>query len=480
MHPLLDGFQETVARHGARLAAGDPTLSLDYPSFQAAAMGLSRHVAACTQRPHVGILAPSSTVGALSIFACWYADKTPVPLNFLLAPEELSRIVRDAELDCAIAADRFAPLASAVGVTPLVPTPELLAPGRVEPPGHQPGDLAVILYTSGTTGQPKGVCLSFDNLVRNARACVEHARIDPQQVFLGVLPQFHCFGFTGMTITPLLLGASVHYLPRFSPLGIVQGIAQTRATVFMAVASMYTALAAAKSADRQAFASLRLAISGGEPLPRRTAEQFAQRFGIELLEGYGLTETSPVVTLNTPWCKRTGSVGRPLPGVQVQAVDPQGRPLGPDQEGELTVRGHCVMLGYYKRPQETAAVLRDGVLWTGDIGKLDADGFVYITGRAKELIIIGGENVAPREIEDVLLTHPAVAEAAVIGVPDELRGEAPLAWVILREGASATPLELREFCRQRLAGYKVPREVRIAADLPRSPTGKVLKRALSA
>ena len=246
----------------------------------------------------------------------------------------------------------------------------------------------------------------------------------------------------------------------------------------MAIPSMYAAVANLKNADRDAFASLALAISGGEPLPGPLFQAFQQRFGVTLYEGYGMTESSPVVSINTPWGNRPGSVGRAIPGVTVTAVDDCGTVLPAGQTGELVVRGHCVMQAYLNKPAETAAAVRDGGLWTGDVGHVDADGYVHITGRAKEMIIVGGENVFPREIEAVLSAHPAVRESAVIGVPDAIRGELPAAFVILKEDASATETELRDFCRTRLAGYKTPRWVRIATELPRSPTGKILKRAL--
>jgi len=505
VHPLLDIFERTVERSGDRLAAGDANLTLDYASFRAVAAGLAPRVAALSERPHVGILAPTSTAGAVAIFACWYAGKTPVPLNFLLGPAELGKIIRDADLDAALTVAPFEPALKSVGIRTLLLDAETLRAGAgaavvarsaTPVPPRQPHDLAVILYTSGTAGDPKGVCLSFENIVRNVQASIEHARLTPDQVLLSVLPQFHSFGFTAKIVLPLLLGATVWFQPRFSPLAVVQTIAEKRVNVFMAVASMYAAIAKLKHADPGAFCSLGLAISGGEALPMSVALAFKERFGVDLMEGYGLTETSPVVSINVPWAHRLGSVGRPIPGVEVYAVDAGGGRLPADAEGELLIRGHCVMQGYHNKPQATAAVLRDGALHTGDLGRVDPDGFLYITGRAKDLIIVGGENVAPREIEEVLLSHPAVAEAVVVGVRDEVRGEVPVAYVILKDGAAAmdaagatagdrasatraTESELRSFCRERLAGYKAPREVHIVRDLPRGPTGKVLKRELS-
>lgn len=478
MHPLLDQFDQVCAARPQRTAVRDQNLMLDYPGLRAAAMGLAQRLAAATTQPRVGVLAPTSAAGAAAILAAWYAGKAVVPLNFLLAPNELTRVIRDAGLDLVLAVDALAAGAQAAGVRTLPLEAQTLRPGSCPAPAAQPRDVAVVLYTSGTSGDPKGVCLSFDNLVRNAAACIEHARLTPDQVFLGLLPQFHSFGFTALTVTPLLLGASVYYLPRFSPTTVVQTVAEQRVNVLMAIPSMLAAIANLKQAGREQFAALSLTISGGEPLPPRVYHAFQERFGVTIYEGYGMSESSPVVSLNTPWANRPGSVGRPIPGVSVTVGDEQGRPLGPGQTGELVIRGHGVMLGYHNQPAATAAAIRAGGLHSGDLGHVDADGFIHITGRAKELIIVGGENVYPREVENVLLEHPAVAEAAVIGVADEVRGELPAAFVIPREGASVTEAELRELCRARLAGYKVPRWVCVRPELPRSPTGKILKRAL--
>ncbi|MEW6249596.1 MAG: AMP-binding protein, partial [Planctomycetota bacterium] len=372
----------------------------------------------------------------------------------------------------------FTPLTAGAGLKSITLDRDVLAPAQPCVPRVALGDVATVIYTSGTAGEPKGVCLTFDNLAQNIAACTEAAGLGQGEVFLSLLPQFHAFGLTTNTLLPLTLGATVHYLPRFTPTAVVSVIAEQRVTVFITVASMFTALAAMKDAKSEHFGSITHAVSGGEPLSMPTARRFEERFGKPICEGYGMTEASPVVTLNRPNARRLGSVGPPLPGVSVQAVDSEGRALPPGADGELLVRGHCVMRGYLNRPEQTAAAVRGGVLHTGDIGRLDADGFVYITGRAKDMLIVGGENVFPAEIESVLLEHPAVAEAAVIGVPDDLRGEVPVAFVIPAEGAAAEGNALRAFCRERLAGYKVPRDVRVSAELPRGPTGKVLKRAL--
>ncbi|NLG42566.1 MAG: long-chain fatty acid--CoA ligase [Phycisphaerae bacterium] len=484
MNPLLDAFEKVCAERGGALAAGDQAVAFNYQTLRAVAAGLAEQIEARTQQSQVGILAPTSAVGAAAIFACWYAGKVPVPLNFLLSPAEMGRIIRDAELDFILTVPHFQAAAAATGLNHLVLTPESLTPAQATRPvdrsrrDARADDVAAILYTSGTSGDPKGVCLSYENLTRNALACIEHAHIRPDHVWLSPLPQFHTFGFTVLTVTPLLLGSTVWYLPRFSPAALAQIVAEKKVSVLIAIPSMFAAVLNLKSAQREMFQTLEYTISGGEPLPEKVYRGFLERFGVAICEGYGLTETAPVVSMNMPWDNRPGSVGRPIPGVSVTVVDEDGAELPAGQTGELVVRGHGVMLGYYHNPEATAEVLRDGALWTGDMGYLDADGFVHITGRAKEMIIVGGENVFPREIENVLAEHSAVREAAVIGVRDDVRGELPAAFVILKEDAVANETELRDFCRSRLAGYKVPRWVRIAPELPRSATGKILKRAL--
>lgn len=478
MHPLLELFENNVDADPNRLAFGDQHLTLDYRGLRAVAAGLALKISAGSRQPRVGVMAPASAACGAALFACWYAGRTPVPLNFLLAPEELARILHDAELDCVIAAEIFVDKLAPAGLNIIPLNAQSLAPGNVGTPSAVPTDLATIIYTSGTSGDPKGVCLSFDNLVQNARAAIDHARMNADQVFLSLIPQFHSFGLTVGTVIPPLLGASAWFLPRFTPAALVSLIEEKRISIMIAVASMYGALAKLKNADPAMLASLHLPISGGEPLAPAVARSFKQRFDRDIMEGYGLTETSPVVAVNMPWAYRLGSVGQPLPGVETAVVDAAGNNLPTDAVGELIIRGHCVMQGYYRRLPETAAAIRNGWLHTGDMGYLDADGFIHLTGRAKEMLIVGGENVFPGEIEAALCDHPAVAEAAVIGRPDDIRGEIPVAFVILNENAEIREQDLRAFCRDKLAGYKVPREIRIVPDLPRGPTGKILKRIL--
>jgi long-chain acyl-CoA synthetase len=478
MHPLLSIFEKNVAAAPRRVAFGDQSLVLDYRGLRAVAAGLAGRIRSESRQPRVGIMAPTSAAGGAAVFACWYAGRTPVPLNFLLGPAELVKIIRDAGLDGVIAVDLFAEKLAPTGLKVIPLNARTLVPGDLPAPHAEAGDIAAVIYTSGTSGDPKGVCLSFDNLLQNTRAAIEHARMTSDHVFLSVIPQFHSFGLTVGTVIPPLLGASVWYVPRFSPAGVIGLIAEKKVSIFVAIASMFGALAKMKTVDPAALASLTLPISGGEPLPAAVAAAFKERFGHEIMEGYGMTETSPVIAVNMPWAYRPGSVGRAMPGIEVAIVDTAGQVLQAGEIGELVIRGHCVMQGYLNKPEATAGAIRDGRLHTGDMGFIDPDGFIHLTGRAKEMLIVGGENVFPGEIEAVLCAHPAVAEAAVIGQVDPVRGEIPVAYVILNENAEIQEQDLRVYCRDKLAGYKVPREIRITRELPRGPTGKILKRAL--
>jgi long-chain acyl-CoA synthetase len=285
-----------------------------------------------------------------------------------------------------------------------------------------------------------------------------------------------------MMVAPIQLGATVVYLGRFSPVAALNAIREHKASLMFGTPSMYGAMLRLKDARAEDFRHMYALISGGEPLPATLREAWKQRYGVPLLEGYGLTETSPVVALNTPLVQKAGSVGKPLPQTHIRVTGDDGQALPPGQVGEVWIKGPMVMKGYHNLPDETSdALTADGYFKTGDLGKVDEDGFLHITGRKKDMIIVSGEKAYPREIEDILMRHPAVAEAAVLGKKDPGRGEVVVAFVLPREGQQPRPDELREFSRQQgLAQWKVPREVFVVNDLPRSPTGKILKRDLAA
>ena len=434
----------------------------------------------------VGLLLPTGAGTAMALLGGWMLGKSVVPLNYLLKPEELQYVIDDCGTDTILTAGAMLDhLGYEPRVRSLVRLEDLdyrRVPELRWPASATDDDLAVLLYTSGTSGRPKGVMLTHGNLSTNVRQCVEFAGFSPKDVMLGVLPQFHSFGLTVLTVLPMLLGCRVVYSARFVPQRILGLIRTHRPTAFIGIPSMYNALLSVKDHKPDDFASMRLIVSGGEPLPDDVAERFMERYGVRINEGYGLTETAPATNICLPQEWRRGSVGRALPGVDQRIADLEtGRLLGPDADGEVIMRGPNIMRGYYRLPEETAAAFDErGYFRTGDIGRIDRDGHLFITGRLKEMLIVGGENVFPREIEEALTAHPSVHAAGVVGLMDPVRGEVPIAFVELEEEASFDEASLRAHCRERLAGYKVPREIRRLDELPRNPTGKVMRRELEA
>jgi long-chain acyl-CoA synthetase len=368
------------------------------------------------------------------------------------------------------------PLFGDKGVILMADAPEFTQSSGAVAQKHEYRNPALYLYTSGTTGRPKGVILTHRNLLHNVDSCAKAGEFDARDAFLCLLPFFHTYAITGTILLPLLNGCSMVLVDRFHPHKVLKLIEEHRISVFLAIPSMYRVLAMSEGGFN--VSSVRFPISGGEPLPIAVAEAFERRFGVHICEGYGQTEAAPVVTLNLPGKRKLGTVGLPLPGIEIEIWDDAKNPLPLETIGEIMVRGENVMEGYYHQPDETAKTITKDWLHTGDLGKLDAEGFVTITGRKKDLIISAGENIYPREIEEVLATHPKVKEVAVIGVKDESRGEVPKAFLLLHEGMAVEDKELRAFCREKLAGYKVPKHFEVLADLPRTPTGKVLKRLL--
>jgi long-chain acyl-CoA synthetase len=433
----------------------------------------------------VGILLLNSQKYVTTLLGIWKAGKTAVPLNYLLPPQELAFIIKDSGMSALITSQFFAQAVAAVkplfgdkGVILMADAPDFATVPETGTGSSAPAprDPALYLYTSGTTGRPKGVVLTHANLAENVKSCQQAGAFDHRDSFLCLLPFFHTYAITGTILLPLFNGSKMVLVDRFQPVKVMKLIEEHRISVFLAIPSMYRVLAASEGDFN--VSSVRFPISGGEPLPIAIAEAFEKRFGVPICEGYGQTEAAPVVTLNTPNGRKLGTVGRALPGIEVAIWDDQKKPLAVGEIGEIMVRGPNVMSGYYNLPEETSKTITKEWLHTGDLGKIDEEGFVTITGRKKDLIISAGENIYPREIEEVLVLHPKVKEVAVIGVKDEVRGEVPKAFVIAHEGATVEEKELRSFCRENLAGYKVPKHFEVVPDFPRTPTGKVLKRLL--
>jgi long-chain acyl-CoA synthetase len=426
-----------------------------------------------------------------SYLATWIAGATVVPALFLLPAEELTHIAADcrptvivttADLVAkaqlvAAAVPSIASIVAVGGGEGVVDIEELVEGEQLAPESRSDDDPAVILYTSGTTGSPKGVVLSHGNL--RAAADQAHAAWDvgDDQVGLGCLPFSHVYGLTTSLASTKRRGRAV-LVRWFDAAEFLRLVDEFRVTITALVPAMMVALLDHPERGRWDTSSLRYVVSGAAPLPLELLRRFEDAFGCTVLQGYGLSETAGQCTLNTPEHNRPGSVGRPIPGVEVAIVGLDGTRLGPMDDGEIRVRGANVMRGYYERPEETATAFVDGWLRTGDVGHVDEDGYLYVVDRLKDLIIRGGFNVVPRDVEDVLATHPAVAQAAVIGLPHPRLGELVHADVVLRPGEAASPEDLLAHCRQRLASYKCPASIHIVSSLPMTATGKVLKRRL--
>ncbi|WP_455204343.1 long-chain-fatty-acid--CoA ligase [Kaarinaea lacus] len=351
-------------------------------------------------------------------------------------------------------------------------------------------DTAVILYTSGTTGRPKGAELTHFNLYDNARYVAEKMMrtqpgvlnvFSPGHVALAALPLFHSFGQTVVQNAFLMHGAAISLLPRFTPEDAATLIHAHQVTFFAGVPTLYVGLLHDPNVDSEKLKSLKYAVSGGAALPVEVLTQFKQRYDIHILEGYGLSETSPVTCFNTLMREqKPGTVGPAIDLCEVRIVDDTSRQVAVGETGEIVIRGTNIMKGYYKREDATRDVIINGWFHTGDIGRVDDDGFVTIVDRKKDMIIRGGFNVYPREVEEVLYTHESIAEAAVIGVPDEVHGEEVVAVVALKPTVQLTHEQLEQFCRQHLAAYKVPRKTIVMDSLPKGATGKILKREIKA
>ena len=345
-------------------------------------------------------------------------------------------------------------------------------------PSAADDDDAVILYTSGTTGVPKGAELTHANLYKNAEVTTTTLlTAGPGDVIMGCLPLFHVFGLTCGMNASVISGATLTLLPRFDAGKALEMIGREKVTIFEGVPTMYSALLHHPDRATADVSSLRLCVSGGAALPVEVLREFEEAFGCPILEGYGLSETSPVASFNHPDRERkAGSIGTPIAGVEMRAVDDAGADVPPGEVGEIAIRGHNVMKGYWGKPDATAAAIPDGWFRTGDLARIDEDGYFFIVDRKKELIIRGGYNVYPREIEEALHEHPAVAEVAVVGIPHDSLGEEVGAAVALKPGATATPDELQAFAKSRVAAYKYPRHVWLVDQLPKGPTGKILRR----
>ncbi len=420
-----------------------------------------------------------------SVFGILSAGGVVVPINSFFKPAEVSYILNDSGANVLITGAELA--AHADTLEAARPSLEILRveqfpavnPSSIRQPQSSCSekDLAALLYTSGTTGHPKGAMLTHGNFLHNVASCLEALTVREDDRIVVALPQFHSFMFTVGTLLPVLCGGGILLLKTLHPFkSVLEEIARNRGTILPAVPSFYRALLAVPEFGRL---SLRLCVSGGAPLPVEVFNEFTRKFPFPLREGYGPTESSPVATVNPIYgINKPGSIGKPIPNVELSIRDDDGRELPVGEIGEICICGGNVMRGYWNQPEETAKVLRGGWLYTGDVGYRDAEGYYYITDRKKDMLLVNGINVYPREIEEVIYQFPGVKEAAVVGVPDVRKGEQPVAFVTMAEGRTFDEKALQQFIRGKLADYKVPKKVVFLPALPRNATGKILKTAL--
>ncbi len=490
MANLASNLVEAAGMYPDRAAVRLDDLVLTYGELDARSARVAGLLAARGVEPgdRVGLMLPNVAQFPVLYYGALRAGAVVVPMNPLLKAREVEYYLGDSGARLAFAwhqtAEEAAKGAEAAG-TGFVP----VEPGAFDDLLDEVGpvtavadraddDTAVILYTSGTTGRPKGAELTHANLARNAAvAAATLFRLQPDDVVMGCLPLFHSFGQTCGLNAVVGSGACLTMLARFDPGKALEVIERDRVTVFQGVPTMYVALLHHPRRGDQDVSSLRVCVSGGAALPVEVLRGVEDAFGCIVLEGYGLSETSPVASFNHPDAERKpGSIGTPIQGVEMRLVGPSGGDVAAGEVGEVAIRGHNVMKGYWRREAATREAVPDGWFRTGDLAVQDSDGYFFVVDRKKDLIIRGGYNVYPREVEEVLYEHPAVAEAAVVGIPHPTHGEEVGAAVVLKPGAEATPAELRAFCKERVAAYKYPRHVWLEAALPRTATGKVLRR----
>ena len=491
MANLSSVLAQAAVKHGDRPAVRLDDLVLSYSQLRDAADRAAAMLSSLGVVPgdRVGVMLPNVPAFPIAFYGALGAGAIVVPMNPLLKRREVAHYLGDSGVKVLFAWHEAAVEAAngAAGTSAQileVDEPDLrslLAGFAPAPSGaDQAGDDddAVILYTSGTTGPAKGAELTHANLTRNAElAATTMLNVQPGDVTMGCLPLFHVFGLTCSLNATIISGGTLTLLPRFDPGKALEIIGRDQVTVFEGVPTMYAAMLHHPDPAATNTSSLRTCISGGASMPLEIMRGFEETFGCMILEAYGLSETSPVASFNHPDRERKpGSIGTPMEGVEMRVVDGEGASPPAGEVGEIAIRGHNIMKGYWGKPEATAEAIPDGWFRSGDLAKVDSDGYFFIVGRQKDLIIRGGYNVYPREVEEALHEHQAVAEVAVIGIPHADLGEEIGAAVQLKPGAIATPAELRAFAKERVAAYKYPRHVWIVRELPMGATGKILHR----
>lgn len=479
--------------HKIFLFFGDQEIS--YRSLDETTDGIAHGLAGLgiKKQNNVAVLLPNCPEFLFAFFGIMKAGAVAIPINSTLKGEEVKYILNHSEATALITSSEYLEMTRQIrpdsprlghliltGDIPargVISFNELLTtPPPIRPIGISGSDPAAVIYTSGTTGYPKGVVLTHRNYLFDTEQFVRVTQMTEQDRFLCILPLFHVNGQVVTTLSPMYAGASMVLMEKFSPKDFFPTLARFKATVFSGVPTVYAILLNLQGAEQYDLSSLRFCVCGAAPMPVELFQKFEQKFRAFILEGYGLSEGTCVSSVNPlDGHRKIGSIGIPIPGQEMRIMDDQDRELESGQVGEIVVRGENVMQEYFRNPEATADALRAGWLHTGDLGYRDRDGYFYIVGRKKEMIIRGGENIYPKEIEEVLFRHAQVLEAAVVGLPDPIWGEEVCAFIVLKEGVQADPVEFIEYCKTRLADFKCPRKVVFWRQFPKTATGKIQK-----
>ncbi|MFO1445480.1 fatty acid--CoA ligase family protein [Bacillus sp. Bva_UNVM-123] len=510
---LTEQLHETAKKMGEKQAYYFMDQSSTYAELDGAVTKFAAGLAeiGVKKGDHIALLLGNSPHFVISLYGALRLGATVIPINPIYTPDEIGYIINNGDVKTVVMLDLLLPLAEKVHhVLPKVEnyiiceTPQgnranvnleslsvsskmksfsdVLAAGDLQfkEAETDENDVAIILYTSGTTGKPKGAMLTHKNLFSNAKDISDYLHMNESDRVITTLPMFHVFCLTVALNAPLMNGATIIIDPKFSPQEIFRIVKKYEVTVFAGVPTMYNFLLQYAEGYGGDLGSLRLCISGGSSMPVALLKGFEKKFNVLISEGYGLSEASPVTCFNPlDRPRKPGSIGQSIVNVENKVVNELGEEVLVGEVGELIVRGPNVMKGYYKMPEETQATIKDGWLYTGDLAKMDEEGYFYIVDRKKELIIVGGYNVYPREVEEVLYDHEDVVEAAVIGVPDPNVGEAVKCYVV-KKNEALTEAKLLEYCSEHLAKYKIPSSIEFIEELPKNTTGKILRRALKA
>jgi long-chain acyl-CoA synthetase len=489
-HNLAGILTETAEQHGDRVALrlDDTEVSYEQVEEGSARVAAMLKAKGLEVGDRVAVMLPNVPYFALVYYGALRAGGVVVPINPQFESGEVAYHLGDSQAKVLFAWHDFTDAAEK-GTEDMDCEIVSVAPEEFEQTigEHEPDhdvvdrdadDVGVILYTSGTTGDPKGSVLTHGNLQKSTEVATSLVDMSEDDVVLGALPLFHVFGQACGLNASVKLGACLSMIAKFNDEKTLEVIQRDGVTIFQGVPTMYSAVLGLEDLDSYDTSSIRVAISGGQAMPVEVMQRFEDTFGVEVLEGYGLSETTAIGTFNQQGSRKHGSIGKPVEGVEVKFFDDDGNEVDDGDIGEIAIKGPNVMTEYWNKPEETEEDLRDGWFFTGDMGHIDEDGFVFVDDRKKDMIIRGGENVYPREIEEVLHHHDDVEEVAVIGVEDERLGEEVAAAIVLVEGAESSAEDLQEYVKGELARYKYPRKVFFLDELPKGPTGKILKREI--